>query len=127
MNLMPSDAPSSVKPLIRKHSSTTYGNTEEKYITYTQPIPINIINNQHRIYIHIHDSNTNSEYLAGRFDALVHGQTDDDPSGQQTSSDDEVELSGFVDGIGDIQSFTVPEICCGRAGGTFPHCEWKEE
>lgn len=46
MNLMPSDAPSSVTPLIRKHNSTTYGNTEEKYITYTQPILINIINNQ---------------------------------------------------------------------------------
>ncbi len=57
MNLMPSDAPSSVTPLIRKQSSTTYGNTEEKYITYTQPILINIINNQittqnkHHIYI----------------------------------------------------------------------------
>lgn len=35
MYLSPSAAPSRVRPRIKKHSRTTYGKTEEKYITCT--------------------------------------------------------------------------------------------
>lgn len=34
MKVIPSNAPSSINPLMRKMNSTTYGKTVEKYITY---------------------------------------------------------------------------------------------
>lgn len=56
-------------------------------------------------------------------DAFNHSETDYNPGSEQASGHDEVKLSRLIDGIGDVQSLTEPEVRGWRAGSTLLH--WK--
>lgn len=58
-------------------------------------------------------------HLARRLDAFEHGKTDDGPGKSETAGDDQVKLSGLINGVCNVQSFTVPEVGGRRTGSTL--------
>lgn len=63
-------------------------------------------------------------YLPRGLDALDDGHADQDPGYQQGQGHLPVQPTGVVDGAGDVESLTVPEVGGGWALLTFRHHDW---